>query len=48
MQAVSPAAHSLASADTLGTAVAFVLTLALAAGGAAMVGRIWANLAMIR
>jgi hypothetical protein len=47
-QAVSPAAHSLASGDRLGTAIAFVLTLALVAGGAAMVGRIWANLAMIR
>jgi hypothetical protein len=47
-QAVSPAAHSLAFGDRVGTAIAFVLTLALVAGGAAMVGRIWANLAMIR
>jgi hypothetical protein len=42
-----PAAHPSAS-GRLGTAIAFVLGLALAAGGAAMLGRIWANLAMIR
>jgi hypothetical protein len=47
-QDVSPAAHSLASGDRLGIAIAFVLSLALAAGSAAIVGRIWANLAMIR
>jgi hypothetical protein len=46
-QAFSPAAHPSAS-DRLGTAIAFVLSLALAVGGAAMLGRIWANLSMIR
>jgi hypothetical protein len=46
-QALSPAAHSSTS-DRVGTAIAFVLSLALAVGGAAMVGRIWGNLAMIR
>jgi hypothetical protein len=46
-QTFSPAAHPSAS-GRLGAAIAFVLSLALAVGGAAMLGRIWANLAMIR
>jgi hypothetical protein len=47
VQTALPAAHPSAS-DRLGTAITFVLSLALAVGGAAMLGRIWANLSMIR
>jgi hypothetical protein len=35
-------------ADRLGTALTFLLSLALVAGGSLVVGQIWANQAMIR
>lgn len=47
--ALAPAASpSSASADRIGAAVTFLLSLGLVAGGSLMVAQIWSNLAMIR
>ncbi len=43
-----PARAPAKSTDRLGTAFTLLLGLALVAGGALMIGQIWANLAMIR
>jgi hypothetical protein len=44
----SQTAQPSVPADRLGTAIVFVLSVALVAGGVTMVARIWASLAMIR
>jgi len=47
-RAYSRAAQPSVSADRIGTAVTFVLGLALVAAGSLMAAQIWTHLAMIR